>query len=49
MLTYRGKSMHACDWAAHLRLSINTIRKRLLVTRDPALVLRPSRGRSDYR
>jgi hypothetical protein len=48
MLTYKGRRMHSYDWALRLGLSVNTIKKRLKLTRDPALLLRPSRGRSDY-
>lgn len=43
VLTLHGETKHVLEWAEALGLSINTIRKRLRITRDAALVLRPSR------
>lgn len=42
-LTFNGETLHILEWARRLNLSLNTIRKRLRETRDPTLVLRPSR------
>lgn len=43
VLTFNGETHHVLEWSQRLNLSLNTIRMRLRQTRDPALVLRPSR------
>lgn len=43
ILTLNGETLHVLDWATKLQLSLNTIRRRLRHTREPSLVLRPSR------